>query len=244
MLEGILNQVSSSHLIVITKREQVAEIRGKAVFGVRDVALIPLASQSEAQNTLDGLVGTNQPPPNDGGGTDTELSDVGEDAEETDGRVEDKPPEAAAVEPPKGGLAKSTTFTKNVIQERGQYGRFAASWFSKNGSSASVRRKQGMSSDQNPSSPPGDSALSADSKDDKAAAENKAPEGERAIDSLGPRIQRTARLYFSSSGFYFSYGLDLSRTLGRSNASTSESSLWRQFDSMVSRFLLRCSNPV
>ena len=224
---------------MITQREQVAQIRGQAVFAVKDVAVIPLTSQPEAQNTIDGLIGTKQTQQNDKAGTDTELSDVGEDAEESDVGGNDEPPEAAAFEPPKGVLAQSTTFTKNVVQDRGRYGRFATSWFSKDGPSANVRWKQGMSSDEGLTSSPNDAKLSADTKDDTTAGRDEDPRRASAIDSLTPRILRTARLYFSTSGFYFSYGLDLTRTSLRSDTSTSNLALWKRFDSLVSWLIER-----
>ena len=46
---GILDLVSSAHLVVITNRELVAKVWGKDVFAVRDVALISLASRVEAE---------------------------------------------------------------------------------------------------------------------------------------------------------------------------------------------------
>lgn len=238
-MKGLLNLVSSSHLIVITQREQVAQIRGKAVYAVRDVALISLISQAEASKTIENLATSarqQQPEHHD---TDTELSDIDEDAESLSKGGNDEPPEAAAVEPPKGMLSKSTTFTKNVINDKGRYGRFAERWFSKNGSNATIRQRQGMSSEQDfPSSSDNQDVHRTSEDEDNvetshATEEITAAKKSTAIESLSGRIQRTARLFFSTSGFYFSYDFDLSTRLDQNDMKPSETPLWKRFDPLV-----------
>ena len=52
--------------------------------------------------------------------------------------------------------------------------------------------------------------------------------------TLLPKILRTAKLYFSSRNFYFSYDYDLSRGLGGQASSTSSLPLFQQYDPLVS----------
>jgi hypothetical protein len=246
-----LNLVSTSHLIVITRRGQVAQIGGKAVYAVQDVALIPLTSQTEADKTINNTLTSVQQQQSASTDTDTELSDGEEDAETSSIGGNDVPEEAAAVDPPKGVLAKGTSFTKNVIQDRGRYGRFAKKWFSRNGSNANVRRKQGLSSEESltPSQPeekldevPQGTETAAtdpesnknDSQADRATDAGEPLKQASAIETLTRRIERTARLYFSSSGFYFSYDLDLSKRFSVHGTKMSDSALWKQFDPQVS----------
>jgi hypothetical protein len=240
----------------------VAQIRGKAVYAVRDVALIPLNSQLEADKVINNTLTSAQQQQNAGTGTDTELSDGEEDAETSSIGGDDVPEDAAAVDPPKGVLAKSTTFTKNVIRDRGRYGRFATKWFSKNGSNANVRRKQGLSSEESvtPSQPEqrlGEASQGteteatdpesnkSESRAEQATNAGEPPKEKRAIETLSRRIERTARLYFSSSGFYFSYDLDLSKRFSVHGTAISDSRFWKQFDPQVSLVLanaVKCPN--
>ena len=285
-LEGILNLVASSHLIVITQTEQVAQIRDRAVYAVRDVLLIPLTAQSDAEHVIEKTVASLKQPSKPGVDTDTELSDVEEDAEPSTTEGEELPPEASAVEPPsnveedaepsnvKGGdksaeapavepsqrvLGKTSSLAKNVVQQPSRYGRFARGWFGKSAPNVSARSKQeGNKNDDstvNSSKQDGnelpnnektlfagfqDNADKEDSNEGTAGEtlENDAPKAAvketSAIETLSGRIQRTTRLYFTSSGFYFSYDHDISARLGRNNTAEPDVPLWKQFDPLVS----------
>ena len=49
---GLLDLVATKYLISITERDQVAQIRGKSVYSIKDVTLIPLSSQSDAEEAI------------------------------------------------------------------------------------------------------------------------------------------------------------------------------------------------
>jgi predicted transcriptional regulator len=49
---GLLDLVATKYLILITQRDQVAQIRGKSVYTIKDVTLIPLSSQSDAEEAI------------------------------------------------------------------------------------------------------------------------------------------------------------------------------------------------
>lgn len=228
-LAGLLNLVSSAYLIVITRREEVAQIQGKAVYAVRDVVLVPLKSQSEAEQTITSSLATLKQNADYHHDSETDVTDEEtENAETHNIKDGDKPPEAQAVEPPKGVLKRSTSVAKDVIQDRGKYGRFAASWLAKAGSNLSTRRKQGISSVEDLDSQPlGPKALGGDDASNAAR-------GVSAIETLSRRIQRTARLYFSSGGFYFSYDFNLSRSFGEKIEDHHETPIYKHFNSKVS----------
>jgi hypothetical protein len=244
---GLLDLVETKYLISITQRQQVANIRGKAIYSIKDVTLIPLSSQSAAEEAIlsagRALTHDKKTPTEE-----TEESDIEDDAETASVNDETLDEVAKALDAPdKTMLKKSTTFVKDVVQDKGRYGRFASRWFSNSGWAASGRKRQGMSEEEK---------LTAEQA---RAADKVLPEGERAsqtfdtpdvaetpsteedtkevpksttakstIESLTPRILHSARLYFSSSSFFFSYDHDLSTSMQTSRNSTLP--LWKRFD--------------
>ncbi len=168
---GLLSVASTAFLICITRRQQVAQIRGKAIYVVTDVALVPLASQNEAEATIvqtrDGLRKKSNAA--DKGKTETD-SDTSDDEREpsviaSDDEVPDNDaavstpaaePSDTKPEGPEAAHKRSSSVAEDVIGKKGQYGRFAERWFSKRGWSVEKRRIQGMSAND-PSSPPPES---------------------------------------------------------------------------------------
>lgn len=246
--------VSSSYLISITSREEVANVWNKPIYAIRDVTLIPLSSKIEASKAIVQAQGARKQHADLAYGEETDDSDVGEDAEVSSiGSDDDEPKqrpedEARALEIPKSGIAKqSTTFVKDVVQEKGKYGRFASRWFSKNGGQTNTRRSQGLTKeqeDQEIQALPQDDSKKEDvdtkEKEDEATGQSRQETTKNVasggikrrttIERLTPRILRSARLYFSSSGFYFSYEHDLSGTLRKDTSSSLP--LWKRFDSL------------
>lgn len=244
---GLLDLVATKYLISITQREQVANFRGKPIYSIKDVTLIPLTSQSDAEHAILGAQ-TALKQGKQTSAEDTEESDIEDDAET--GSVNDETPDQAAEAlqaPDNTVLKKSTTFVKDVVQDKGRYGRFANRWFSKSGWAASGRKRQGMSEEEKMTAEQAreaDKVLPSDEQashtiDVPEAAETltpeestketqKSPTGTGTIESLTPRILRSARLYFSASSFFFSYDHDLSTSLQTSSTSTLP--LWKRFD--------------
>lgn len=174
---------------------------------------------------------------------DTEESDVEDDAETAS--VNDESPDEAAQAfeaPDSSALKKSTTFVKDVVQDKGLYGRFANRWFSKSGWAASGRKRQGMSEEDKPASeqekltteqtkeadkvlPENESIAETANAPEKVEADDattaeKQPKSKTNIENLTPRILRSARLYFGSKSFFFSYDHDLSTSVQTSSSST------------------------
>jgi len=133
---------STSFLVSIARREQVAVIRGKPVYTISEVALIPLSSQQDAEQAIvrarDSQLRHSQ-------SKDDFLSDSSDDDDITlpdEASIADpedlSPPGTGKVEEAKD---KVTTVAEDVFAKKGLYGRFTDSWFSKKGWTADQRRK-------------------------------------------------------------------------------------------------------
>jgi hypothetical protein len=254
---GLINLASSSYLVAISKREQVAQIRGKPIYVITNVALIPLASQSEAQHAIQHAKSTlksNKPESLDTSDDEDDSSSSGADEEHDDNASVGLPDEPLHV--PKGSVNKATTVVADVIKNKGQYGRFAQRWFSKGGWKSDGIRKQGMSATEDDLSmeqkKQAEDSLPDDKKDEVENApidiESQPPTeeeqptaestpvapGDTTLATLIPRILKTTNLYFTSRSFYFSYDYDLSRSISRQESSSASVPLYKRFDPLVS----------
>ncbi|KAF1954852.1 SacI domain-containing protein [Byssothecium circinans] len=151
---GLLKVATSFFLVSICGREQVAEIRGKPVYKITDVVLIPLASQADADKAIvlakEHVKRRNEA---EGLGEDAYDSESEDEAPSvTDSLVEEPPaPPAEAKDSAtgqRGTLNRKTSVAEDVMQHKGLYGRFADRWFSKKGWKNDKRRAQGMSSEE------------------------------------------------------------------------------------------------
>lgn len=150
---GLLKVATSYFLISICGREQVAQIRGKPVYRITDVALIPLSSQADADHAIVSArehVQRHSMQKKDGE-EDTD-SESDEDAPSVTDSLEEGPTPPShgskdLLTPQSSPADKKTSVAEDVMHKKGVYGRFADKWFSKKGWSADSRRLQGMSSD-------------------------------------------------------------------------------------------------
>lgn len=151
----MLKVATSFFLISIAAREQVAQIRGKPIYKITDVSLIPLSSQADADKAItsarEHLRRHNRT--NIAGEDDTASEDEDDAPSVTDSLVEDHAPVPTEVKDPvtgqKGPGKQDTSVAADVIQRKGVYGRFADKWFSRKGWSDDQRRTQGLTSDEN-----------------------------------------------------------------------------------------------
>ncbi|KAF2011185.1 hypothetical protein BU24DRAFT_427397 [Aaosphaeria arxii CBS 175.79] len=150
---GILKIATSFFLITISSREQVAQIRGKSIYKITDVALIPLASQKDANEAIVAAQEHMRRHRNSVEGEDDTHSESEDEAPSvTDSLVDEHVSAQKEVKDPitaqLGSVDKRTSVAEDVMQKKGLYGRFANKWFSKTGWSADSRRSQGLSSDE------------------------------------------------------------------------------------------------
>ncbi|KAK4985074.1 hypothetical protein LTR66_007539 [Elasticomyces elasticus] len=151
---GLLKLASTSYLISISQRKEVAQIRGKSIYVITDVALIPLSSQRDAEHAIDRA----RKPSKQGGAGETVDSDVEDDAgsstaadedpHESDNSPATPPPEPEKNRPPSSPLKKGPSIIQDVIGNKGRYGRFADRWFSKGGWTTDRKRSMGVRSEE------------------------------------------------------------------------------------------------
>ncbi|KAL1961746.1 hypothetical protein VTN77DRAFT_1108 [Rasamsonia byssochlamydoides] len=231
-IAGLLTVASYSFLISITQREQVAQILGKPVYAVTNVAVIPLSSQADAsrailqarENLAQGEKG-----PGETASDDTSLSEAETDVSE-DGAVATPADETHQAQ---GRSDIDSGIAEDVIGKKGRYGRFVTNWLSRKRwgpvgpflprpTSAGDGEIKGESvtvwENAHPSisisevkaeaeATPAVAKLSSEVEAQTAATHD------QAID-LMPKLLRYTKLIFSSRNFYFAYDYDLTRRFG------------------------------
>ena len=156
-----MNVSTNAYLIAISGRKRIAQVWGKPIYLVIDVAFIPLSSQKEAADALK-LAAQRGEKHNESNVADpSTISDLADDAdndsiamledswldEQASGanhsRVSSRTLGSAALETNSSGVAQ------DVIGRKGLYGRFTERWFSKRGWASVQQRNMGMSSHDN-----------------------------------------------------------------------------------------------
>jgi hypothetical protein len=256
-IQGLLKVASSSFLISISRREQVATMYGKPIYSITEVALIPLSSQDDAEKAIvrakDSQQRHEKPEEN-------VVSQYYDDDEQTVSLADDasishadpdSPIEASAEE----SQAKVSGIAEDIFQKKGIYGRFTDKWFSQKGWNSSSRRSQGLSSDVDLSRVKSASAdVAASEVSLEQAADSKEKNLEAPQDDVVPaevvhvveppsntsqlpllsKLLTTTKIFFGSRNFYFSYDYDISRSVSRQVLDTSSVSLHKTFDPIVS----------
>ncbi|KAF2795740.1 SacI domain-containing protein [Melanomma pulvis-pyrius CBS 109.77] len=149
---GLLKVATSFFLISICRREQVAQIRGKPIYKITDITLIPLSSQADADKAI---VSAREhvlrhSKEHEAGEDEVDSESEDEAPSVTDSLIEE--PASAPTEVKdtltgqRGPIERRTSVAEDVMHRKGVYGRFADKWFSKKGWSADSRRAQGLSS--------------------------------------------------------------------------------------------------
>ncbi|KAB8290701.1 hypothetical protein EYC80_008341 [Monilinia laxa] len=211
---GLLTVSKSSFLISITKREQVAQVQGKPIYVVTEVALTPLASKAEAENSIErtkaGLLKGNEEHGLDESDSEDELSANNDEVEDEANTVN--------VE------TQKTSVAEDVISKKGGYGRFAQKWFSKKGWAVDQKKNLGMSVSE------GESETG---KLDKTTDIRNSETSDNAdiAESMLPKLLRTSQILFGSSrSYYFSYDHDITRSLANQRKTNSELPLHKEVD--------------
>ncbi|KAI3326715.1 Syja_N domain-containing protein [Xylariaceae sp. AK1471] len=240
---GLFTVARLSYLITITGRQQIAQIRGYPVYVVTDVAITPCTSQQEAETAIEH--------------TAVKLSRASvekpaEEASETESEVE-APPSATGAEdiddpgaqsdleipgPKEGG--ERSGIAEDVFKRRGSYGRFAQKWFSNKGWMTNRRRSLGLSGVGAATAvEPQDDEVDGNKKDDEdkelsttvVQERVDAPPAPTAGESLMPKLLRMAHIWFGTSkSFYFSYDIDITRSITSRTATTSQKPLHKAAD--------------
>ncbi|KAF7925288.1 hypothetical protein BELL_0243g00110 [Botrytis elliptica] len=233
---GLLTVSKTSFLISITKREQVAQIQGKPIYVITEVALTPLSSKNEAEISIDstkaGLLKST-----------TEGQHGLDESDSEDDVVSDEVEDDTAVEAHK----RTSSVAEDVISKKGGYGRFAQKWFSKKGWAVDQKKNLGMSAEPY-STVEQDAKATGVSATISEAAEGKTdisipdkgkdtevvetPENISDIaESMLPKLLRTSQILFGASrSYYFSYDHDITRSLANKRNTNSELPLHKEVD--------------
>ncbi|KAL2073444.1 hypothetical protein VTL71DRAFT_10768 [Oculimacula yallundae] len=230
---GLLTISKSAFLITIVKRQQVAQIQGKPIYVITDVAITPLSSKTEAELSIANTRALLQKTEGDHGldESDTDGEEAGFSTRTSD-EVEDSISAGpAGIQQPH---RRTTSVAEDVIARKGGYGRFAQKWFSKSGWTADQRRNLGMTSGES-NSTKSDSSDSKTTPADSTATfhldEDPKRDSTDVVESLLPKILRTTQILFGSSqSFFFSYDYDLTRSFANRTTSNLEGSLHERVD--------------
>ncbi|EHY54367.1 hypothetical protein HRR83_008050 [Exophiala dermatitidis] len=238
---GLLSIASTSFLIAITQREQVAQIFGKPVFVITDIALLPLSSQSEADKAITAATASRASTEQTESVVEDSESELSDAEDDDDGSLSSDTEPQTPVDKKQGTLHRSssaTSIARDVWNNRVQYGRFASQWFSRRGWGAAGKNGGGNSSNQVQTSTTDDNGTTAEvspSEGGAAAAANRLepkddgmPEDEQAeqimtdgsIKDALPKILRTTKMILTSGSFFFSYDFDLTRRLAVTKGAT------------------------
>ncbi|KAI1178621.1 SacI homology domain-containing protein [Nemania sp. FL0916] len=240
---GLFAVARLSYLITITGRQQVAQIRGHPIYVVTDVAVTPCTNQTDAETAIrhTALVlhhASADKVSEDASETETEAeaSSTGTGAEDTD-----DPGAQSDFEPSRTkDSGEQTGIARDVFNNNGGYGRFAQRWFSNKTWLANRRQSLGLSSARVAAAATRDDDEAGRSKREKdekklsktVVRENaKAPPSPTAGESLTPKLLRMAHIWFGTSkSFFFSYDVDLTRSIASRTTTTSRTPLHRAAD--------------
>lgn len=222
---GLLSVASSFYLISITQREQVAQILGKPIYAVTNVAIIPLSSEADASQAIaqarESLLRREKGP------GDTSLGESGTDISicgmSRSSSPADEPNIPLGNEPVGTGIAEDVVSTKGLLS-----GGFTANWLSRKrrgfnaaflpGLSASRRVRDGVSGDVmlspiNKGKMDEPKAIFTEAEPQRNEQPPTAGSSDKTIDLI-PKLLRYTKLNFASRNFFFAYDYDLTRKFG------------------------------
>jgi len=219
---GLVTVFRYSYLISITRRQQVAQIRGLPIYLITEVALTPCTSQHDANEAIAktalALNARTSPQATDDeeSATEDETLESRVSVDEIDDST-DLPAETAESSARSGSPRSS--IAQDVISRRGSYGRFAQSWFSRAGWTQGQKRNMGLSPEQ---AVLDSSDESVDKKEGAVPTKIPIPDdaaGSEAALALLPKLLRSSQILFGTSKtFYYSYDLDITRSLASNKA--------------------------
>ncbi|KAI9732827.1 MAG: hypothetical protein M1834_003765 [Cirrosporium novae-zelandiae] len=256
---GLFTAASSSFLISITSRQQIAQVQGKPIYVITGVAFIPLSSQNDAVTAIQQANQASQKnPKGQKPGEAVISSDSSDDegrlyngsGEESDGNASSILSEPLGTNEPKERGEGRSSVAEDVFQKRGLYGRFAERWFSRKGWSSEAMAGLGMRD------PPANSALSqlpeskdnlgtSTAKEDKPAQipqlvntnnDESSDSGKsnlaenNIIQELLPKVLSRAKMLLTSGNFYFSYDHDITRRLAIQDSKPSDLPIYKRVD--------------
>ncbi|KAL6237778.1 hypothetical protein BDW75DRAFT_203110 [Aspergillus navahoensis] len=234
-LVGLLSVASYSFLITITQRQLVAQIQGKPVYSIVNVAVIPTSSHEDASRAIVQAKESNLQG-EDSDDTDTASEDADVSDPETDGgnaeEISSTPASPIRETRLPGNDGISNNITENMVGKKLRFGRFAANWLSRKAMGLPGLGTAGLNTQEDPDSVgipmvefkeedpvTARSAFAANTEKPTASADGplspkdselEPPTDTKPIELL-PKLLRYTKLILSSRNFFFSYDYDLTR---------------------------------
>lgn len=214
---GLITVSRLTYLVTITQRQQVASLFGSPIYVVTGVALTPCSSQAEAKESI--------------GKTARHLARLsaetldGDDSDISDDELDvprgpiDEIEDAVVSDTEARPDSARSSVAEDVIRRRGSYGRFTYRWFGGTAWTAEQKRF-GSSPTLSPSQSkiPSSPTIAEDPKAEEVVVPAE-PEP-TPVSNLLPKLLRAAQIFFGSSrSFYFSYDVDITRSLGEKTTS-------------------------
>ncbi|KAL4873851.1 hypothetical protein BDV12DRAFT_159731 [Aspergillus spectabilis] len=233
-LVGLLSVASYSFLITITQRQQVAQIQGKPIYSIANVAVIPTSSHEDASHAInqakEGALHGEENDNSDMASEDSDFSDAEKDGAETE--ICTVPASPVQETPHSRADSISSNITENMIGKKLQFGRFAANWLSRKAMGLPGLGTTELNTDtggipmvefqfKEGDSVAARSASAANTEESTAATNNDVKPNENELEppattkpiELLPKLLRYTKLIFSSRNFFFSYDYDLTRPI-------------------------------
>ncbi|GCB26008.1 phosphatidylinositide phosphatase SAC2 [Aspergillus awamori] len=226
-LVGLLSVASYSFLISITQRQQVAQIQGKPIYAVTNVAVIPTSSQADAIRAISQAKESLSHGEGGPGETASDDSSTISDTETEGGDTEVGTVPASPEQEVTHSRARSVgSIAEDVIGKRVRFGRFAANWLSRKtlglpglGTVGHSSAEPLVEDDKGESKP-----VSAEVNDERASPVSQShdatpktlgePFPSDPTVELLPKLLRYTKMIFSSQNFFFAYDYDLTRQFG------------------------------
>ncbi|KAE8377857.1 SacI homology domain-containing protein [Aspergillus bertholletiae] len=236
-LVGLLTVASYSFLISITQRQQVAQIQGKPIYTVTNVAVIPTSSHEDASRAIS--LAKEQLLQGEGGQDETaseeSISDVETDGEDLDVSTV---PSSPVRETSHSRAYSVSSIAEDVIGKKARFGRFATNWLSRKtlglpgfGTVGQGSTDTSKGTDQKMPYPVDtdvnkENAKATGSEIDVSPRESAGqPSSTDPTVELLPKLLRYTKLLFASNNFFFAYDYDLTRHIGGQNLALSNGHL-------------------
>lgn len=229
----------------------MAQIQGKPIYSITNVAIIPLSSQADAGRAISQAKETLL---QDEAGVGETASEGSISDDETDGGEPDINSEPSSPTQDDPSLRdRNESIAEEVIGKRVRFGRFAASWLSRktlglpglsNVRQDTTERLLGSEKDLGTELQPPIAKLEmspAASDAPGAGADSPLESGKEVSDptvELLPKLLRYTRLIYSSQNFFFAYDYDLTRSFGAQEARNDHIPMHKVVDELVCEIAL------
>ncbi|PYH45732.1 SacI domain protein [Aspergillus saccharolyticus JOP 1030-1] len=230
-LVGLLSVASYSFLISITQRQQVAQIQGKPIYTITNVAVIPTSSQADASRAIslakEHLLQGEESHTETASEDSSPISDAETEGGDTEVNTAPASPEQEVVHARTRSVG---TITEDVIGKKVRFGRFAANWLSRKTlglpglgtvDQKSAEAPMGDVKESTAETAPTIAKVNEDreatpvpqSDGDLSSKSLADPFGSEPTVELLPKLLRYTEMVFSSRNFFFAYDYDLTRNL-------------------------------